>query len=266
MKRFKVRVCCALVALVALGAAVPSAWAGANYSNVILGDGPIGYWRLGESATTGTASDSSGLPTGRGGVYSRAVTSGVPGAINGDPDTAASFDGLSSFVEVYGGPTNPYNLANSFTLEAWVINNGPLEPNVARILSTRILSGTGSPSTTGGFGFGVLRSGAMRFTTFGIKDYDSSLTTLPVDGAWHHVVLVLDSNNTANFYLDGQLTDAITASKATASSPSNLNIGRNPIPDGSGLSEYFNGSIDEVAIYNVELTADQVLAHYQAAK
>ena len=50
----------------------------------------------------------------------------------------------------------------------------------------------------------------VQFTTFGVKDYDSAATNIPIDGLWHHLVLVLDSTNTANFYLDGQLTDAMT--------------------------------------------------------
>lgn len=253
-----------LLGLLVLGGATPGVFAGANYSNVILADAPIGYWRLGEPQTTATAAELTGM--GRSGVYSRGVTSGATGAIDGDTDTAATFDGVAGYVEVYGGPTNPYNLQSSFTLEAWVINAGPLEANAARILSTRILGGTGTPSSTGGFGFGVLPNGSMRFTTFGIKDYNSGSTMLPVDGAWHHVVVVFDSSSTANFYLDGQLTDSIAGPSPAASSPSNLNIGRNPIPDGGGFSEYWNGSIDEVAIYGAELTADQILAHYQAAK
>ena len=40
-------------------------------------------------------------------------------------------------------------------------------------------------------------------------------------------------------------------------------IGRNPV---STAEEFFNGNIDEVAIYNSELTDVQIAAHFQAGK
>jgi hypothetical protein len=273
MKRFYARGHWAWLALLVLGVAAPCGLADASYSTVILNDAPIGYWRLGEDGTNPVAADSSGsvTPMGRNGIYSRGVTSGVPGAIKGDPDTASSFDGMTSYVDIKGGPTgstaNPYNLINTpigFSLEAWVINNGVIESTVVgRILSTRVLP----PATSGGYGLGVLSSNNnVRFTTFGVKDYDSSLTNIAVDGNWHHIVVVLDSTNTATFYLDGQLTDSIPFSSPVRPSPTDLCIGRNPVPDGSLFYEYWNGSIDEVAIYNYELTGDQVAAHFKAAQ
>jgi large repetitive protein len=270
MKRFYGRGHWAWFAVLALGAAAPCAWADISYSSVIIGDSPVGYYRLGESQTTSVAADSSGYQFPRNGLYSRGVTNGVTGAIKGDPDTAASFDGMTTYVDIASGQSSPFNNTNSFSLEAWVINKGPIEsPTAGQIISTRVLP----PATSGGFGLGVLTSNNnVRFTTFGVKEYDSAATNIPIDGLWHHLVLVLDSTNTANFYLDGQLTDAIPfGSPARAgrgrTSPSDLCIGRNPVPDGNpGFYEYWNGSIDEVAIYNYELTSDQVLAHFMAAQ
>jgi hypothetical protein len=265
MKRFSGRGHWAWIAVLALGVAAPCAWANITYSTVIIGDQPVGYYRLGESQTALIAADSSGYQSPRSGIYSRGVTNGVAGAIHGDPDTAAAFDGTTTFVAVDSGQSSPFNKTNSFSLEAWVINNGVIEsPTVGRIISTRVLP----PATSGGFGLGVLTSSNnVRFTTFGVKDYDSGQTNIPVDGNWHHIVVVLDSTNTANFYLDGQLTDAIPFGSPCRTSPSDLFIGRNPVSDGNpGFYEYWNGSIDEVAIYNYELTSDQVLAHFMAAQ
>src|SRR5207245_11531900 len=117
--------------------------------------------------------------TGWNGVYSRGVTSGVPGAIKNSPDTASSFDGMSDYIDLYGAAANPYNLSNGFTLEAWVINNSPSEgASTGRIFDTRILP---TSSTAGSYGFGVLTgSNLMRFTTYGIQDYDSNVL-VPVD-------------------------------------------------------------------------------------
>ena len=111
-----------------------------------------------------------------------------------------------------------------------------------------------------GFGWGILQSQAVRFTTYGIKDFDSSPTVVPIDGAWHYVAVTFDSTGTATFYLDGQLTDSITDAQArpARSSEFDLWIGDNP----SGPKNTFNGSIDEAAIYNYVLTDAQVASHY----
>jgi hypothetical protein len=275
MKRFCAKGHWGLVVLVVLGAAAPCAWADISYSSVVQADNPVGYYRLGESGSAAIAVDSSGAADSRQGFYSRGVVSGVPGAIKGDPDTAASFDGMTSFVEIAGGTSssgalhNPFTLTVSFTVEAWVINAGSLE-NYSRILSTRVLP----PATSGGYGLGIIGSNNnVRFTTFGVKDYDSANTNIPVDGNWHHIVVVLDSGNNANFYLDGVFTDFVSHTAPANRSPSNLHIGRNPVPDGNtagtangGLFEFWNGSIDEVAIYNQELTDAQIAAHFAAAQ
>lgn len=255
--------------VLALGMALavaPSAMAGAQYSSTILADGPIGYWRLGESQTTAIATEATG--SGRDGGYTRGVTSGVPGAIAGDPDTAASFDGLTAAVSVPNigditkGTGDPFTLNNSFTLEAWVINQGQAVVNPARSPVGRIVS-KGWPANPLGYGWGILGNNSMRFTTYGIKDYDSSLTVVPQDGAWHYVALVFDSTNAANFYLDGVLTDSIAGPAPAGNTALDLMIGRNPA---SSAEEFFNGNIDEVAIYNVELTPDQIAAHYKAGQ
>jgi hypothetical protein len=245
-----------------LGAAVPCAWANYGYSIVVIGDGPMGYWRLGESQTTPFAADVSGNTPSHNGVYSRGILSGVAGAIIGDPDTAATFNGASGYIDV--GGAGAFDLLMSFTLEAWVINNGQTDsPYASRILSTR--------SGSGGYGFGLQNApndpnpNALIFTTFAIKDYYSTAAVVPEDGQWHHVVVVFDSTLTANFYLDGNLADSIPPDAGNGPvnpSPFDLNIGRNPIVDGGGFSEYFNGNIDEVAVYNYELTAAQIMSHY----
>src|SRR5438094_959851 len=146
-------------------------------------------------------------------------------------------------------------MGNSFTFEAWVINagqGGPANTPLGRIVSR------GWPGRFG-YGWGILSNDGMRFTTYGIKDFDSSLTVVPRDGNWHHVAVVFDAFNTANFFLDGVQTDAIPHTSAAAKTDLDLIIGRNPA---STAEEFFNGSIDEVAIYNVELSGDQIAAHY----
>jgi hypothetical protein len=189
------------------------------------------------------------------------VVSGAPGAIVGDTDTAATFDGMTTSVDVPAIGSDPFNLSNGFTLEAWVINQGQGVLNPSRSPLGRIVS-NGWPGNLG-FGWGILTDNGMRFTTFGIFDYDSHISVVPQDGAYHYVAVVFDSTNTANFYIDGKLTDSISATAPVKAAALDLMIGRNPA---STAEEFFNGNIDEVAIYNVELTAAQIATHYTAGK
>ncbi len=65
-----------------------------GYAATVLGQNPAGYWRFGESSGT-IAADSS--PSLDGGTYTGGVTLGQPGAIIGDSNTAATFDGSTGY-------------------------------------------------------------------------------------------------------------------------------------------------------------------------
>src|SRR5207245_2849368 len=67
-------------------------WQRCGYAGTVLNDNPLGYWRLGEpGGTTLVDATSNHLD----GSYSGTPTLGVTGALTGDPDTAASFNGTS---------------------------------------------------------------------------------------------------------------------------------------------------------------------------
>lgn len=238
------------------GLAAPTVFAGDQYAATILADSPVGYWRLGESDPSMPAADATG--NGNDGTYFGGVMLGQPGAIVGDPDTAAAFDGSSAFVDIPSTPGGTFDLTANFSLEAWVINNGQ-NPDIhlGRIVAN---GGIGLR----GYGWGILPNNEVRYTTWGILDFDSRLTIVPQDSAWHYLALTFDNTATAYFYLDGQLTDTITDPQArlARSSEFDLIIGDTP----TGLQEFYNGTIDEVAIYNYVLTADQIAAHFQAAQ
>src|SRR5262249_4091197 len=75
---------------------VPAETGGVTYAQQVLLDSPAAYWRLGE-ASGNTAKDASG--NGVNGVYQGSIGLGAKGAIANDPDTAATFDGATSFVD-----------------------------------------------------------------------------------------------------------------------------------------------------------------------
>ena len=77
-------------------------------------------------------------------------------------------------------------------------------------------------------------------------------------GKWYHIVATYDGQ-TATTYLDGVVdgTDAYGSPTALSTDANDIQIGRYYASD-----RYLNGVVDNVRIYNISLTADQVKALY----
>ncbi|MFA6088952.1 MAG: immunoglobulin-like domain-containing protein [Candidatus Woesearchaeota archaeon] len=76
------------------------------------------------------------------------------------------------------------------------------------------------------------------------------------DTNWHHVVVGFNQS-TGFLYLDGVLVDNKTISGKPGNGLGNLYIGKAPMD-----SKIFNGSIDEVRIYDYALSHEQIVALY----
>ena len=88
------------------------------------------------------------------------------------------------------------------------------------------------------------------------------------DGSWHHVAFTWDSgsktsaNNIAKIYIDGSLTDsdAIGNTWGGGEAPAFFSVGRNEIQD----SNYFNGHLNDLALFSDVLTSSEVSAIYNS--
>lgn len=215
-----------------------------SYVSVIMADGPLGYWRLGE-VSGAVVADSSGN-----GYTGTAVncTRGAAALINNNGgDLATQGDGTSSQITV-GAVPSLYGLNRSFSIEAW--------------LKPAFNSSSSGIWSSGASGF------CMRRNTDKIeilKDYIASLGTFAVGlaaGVRYHVVGVVDASGTFTLYVNGTAAGTISVSTQTFGG-SFVRIGA----DGSNaatVGTFLDGVIDEVAVYNKVLTAAQVLAHYRA--
>jgi hypothetical protein len=76
-------------------------------------------------------------------------------------------------------------------------------------------------------------------------------------GEWVFIAVTRDSNNEASIYVNGELEKSFVDSTKSKFSHS-AQIGGDTI-DG----EYFHGSIDEIAIYNIALSKDKIQQLYQ---
>ncbi len=85
-----------------------------------------------------------------------------------------------------------------------------------------------------------------------LNDYNG--TTVINDGAWHHVAITYDGT-TMRFYVDGVLDLAVPTATNLNTTDQNLRIGTIALPS-SG--ENYQGSIDEVRIWNVARTQEEL--------
>jgi hypothetical protein len=117
MKLLKTSLLRSFLTLVMIFAA--AAGARADYRSTILGDSPAGYWRLDETHLNQTCTNygSAGAPLNA--YYNLGKFVPTPGAIAGDTDGCAAFDGVMDRVEVPYTPT--LNPSGSFSVEFWAL-------------------------------------------------------------------------------------------------------------------------------------------------
>ncbi len=217
-----------------------------KYAGTVLADTPANYWRLGEQKGT-TAYDATGNNTGSysGGAAIRQFDA----VLHKDIDTAVAFDGGDDYLETTVTAAQP----RGFSVEAWFKTDNDTGH---RGLVNKYLSGSSNGFQT------FISNGELNawyYTATGSTSiYATGDANLFVaDGRWHHHVATFDTGG-VSLYLDGQLVKTAgwsgTAGNSSETNP--LIIGR--------YDHYFDGLIDEVALYNDVLTADQVMAHFQA--
>ncbi len=189
------------------------------------------------------------------GAYVNGVTRGVSGALPGDPDTAASFDGVNDYVQVLN-PTGIPVGSSARSVEAWFKTT-----SAAR----QVIFDYGSLGTQQEFGLWINAGGAA-MTAWGWGGGNDKSFTLaaPVNnGAWHQVVITYDGT-TLVLYVDGVALPSQTATRNTSVDAYGFGIGAviNPGDGGGNSGGFFSGSIDEVALYTTVLDQATVTDHY----
>jgi hypothetical protein len=210
--------------------------------------GGAGYYFSNNTYGSGGGGSSFVMPTGSSAIsYSLAGTA-ADGALAITPATinnALAFDGANDYVALPS--TTPVPVGSSaYTIEAWI------KPNAMGVYG---IIGWGNYGSTN-------QVNALRLDANGVYNYwwanDLYAPTGSLAGAWHHVAATFDGT-TRRIYIDGVIKAQDTPTTLlNVPNASNLRIGSTcPGPCGG---EYFPGSIDEVRVYSVGLTAAQVQA------
>jgi RHS repeat-associated protein len=218
-----------------------------TYSSVVLGSGGLqSYWRLGESSGS-SAADSAGNNQG---TYGGSPLLGQQGLVAG-PNTAAKFNGTSSYLSIPDGAG--LHPTSAITLEAWV------KPTAISGSSWAVLISKGAAEDY----YLELKPGGQPELAFNDSGVFVTGPNPLVAGQTYHLVGTYDGS-TMRLYVNGTQVASKATTAAIASSSDSLNVGA--YANGSARSAYFNGVIDEVAVYNTALSASAVSAHYSAAQ
>ncbi|MBI2076721.1 MAG: LamG domain-containing protein [Candidatus Aenigmarchaeota archaeon] len=173
--------------------------------------------------------------------------------------SGCSFDGINDFIDIGKAVYDPGPSAG-LTLSAWVKAAGT---SAQTILSNN--DGSGAYYILNIRDGGTIRLGLYESDCGDYTFIQVNTTDTITAGAWHHIAGVMDRSTTnAYIYIDGALkkTLSIPELDSMSCSGNDLEIGREDAGTPAG-SSYFNGTIDEVAIYNVSLSASDILNLYQ---
>jgi hypothetical protein len=206
-----------------------------DFSTVGITDGLIGYWQF-----NGSAIDYSGNN------YNGTVSGAL--AVSGLNDRAYSFDGVDDYI------STDLSIKNvDKTISFFIKKDGA--PTAGAVVNQWY-----SPASW--LVYIVQTSGFVRYYSHNGSATDTITSTISVcDNSWHHVAMTYtSSNNLLSIYIDGtfNISKNLTVEEATTSS-NGLWMGRE---NGSTVYNPFQGTLDEIKIFNRPLTAEEVAIEY----
>jgi hypothetical protein len=204
-------------------------------------ENPVSLWRLNETGGT-KAADTMGVAPG---TYVNGPTLAVPGIVGDGVDTAASFDGVNDYVAI--APTAPLNMKDGVTLEAWAKADSLQGSMIRRNNSYEL-----RPRSDGSVLFRVWIGDTARSLT-------SAADTVSA-GDVHHLVGTYDGAS-MKIYVDGSQVASTPQTGTMTHDDNTLYIGRNDYSN-----TYFDGIIDEPAIYSGALSAGTIRDHFEEGK
>jgi len=212
--------------------------------------GMVSYWNFEEG--TGTIAHDS-VSSNHGTIYGASWTTGKVG-------NALSFDGINDYIEIGDVPSLDINSA--ITLEAWVKTAAAANHN--NPIASKDDDGSNREWYFGTC-FDANNPGKVRWTLntpnpswYGYElDSNEPLN----DGLWHYIVGTYDGSY-MRLYIDGieDSESPMARSGQIPNTQAHFRIGYT----GSSSTQYFLGIIDEVAVYDKALTAEEIRNRYNS--
>jgi len=232
-----------------------------GYAGVVLAtSGLVAYWRLNEASGVTAVAAAGGVDATH--VNGPTVVAGA----TTDGGSARVYNGTTQYTRtillrgLIGIVDRPEPMAGTIqdvgdnvTMEAWINRNGTAPGGWRGIVS----KGTGAYYMRLDGGTGQLALVKSRVSLLGVSTAGQGVPTT----GWHHVVCT--KNGAAiKQYIDGVDRTGTMTNATFIDNDEAISIGCDTYPTGG--AEFFQGGIDEVAIYNRVLTPAEVLAHYNA--
>lgn len=198
-------------------------------------------------STLGTGDIKDYSTTGNNGTLGAGTAANAPiwnasGKIGG----SYTFDGVNDYIQMQ---SQNYGYISEWSAEMWI--NGKVPPVGYSRLWT---FSTWLP----GFIFALTSANAVRVYSWDNEEQSVTTTATVSNNEWHHIAFTwVGSSGVVSIYIDGSL------SKSSTTTTNSFTLGTNTFLIG-GPSNYYNGTIDEVRIYNRSLSADQVYQNYLA--
>ena len=222
---------------------------GEHSSFVDFNNSLVGWWRFDNNFGDSSGNENNGTCSG----------SSCPNLTNGPRGLAYEFDGVNDYIQ--GPSSNQITGDNlqSISFSAWVKTNSITRSYIASLKrfssqSTLIslVSNSAGESTNPGT-LGVLIANEAGTHTY--LEYDGGYN----DGSWHHLVATVD-NNLRTIYVDGINVGYNNDGMQNVSG----NTAYMAIGSFDSTQLFFNGSIDDVMIFDRALSYDEVESLYNA--
>lgn len=236
--------------LVMLAAIASIIMVSATVSAQVYPEGMVSYWKFDEGSGI-TAFDSVGTNDG--------TLANGPVWTTGIVDGALSFDGLDDMIVV---PHSSSLSLEKFTIEAWIKryqNREFGEPILVKRYETSWMDNYGMYISPDGI-VGASCYSPDIWSWFGVGSRRNISA-----GEWYHIAATY--NRTAfKIYINGELDNSVSIQYRPYQNNYPLVIGRATVGDPCLFrpeAPSFYGIIDEIAIYNRALSAEEIQQHYQ---
>ena len=187
----------------------------------------------------------------------------LPNELNTSANTANDTGVNSLYSMDFNAPSSAYvdlgiiteiNGLSNFTFSVWIKPVSPLGGSQGIVFGNR-------DTSVGGKGIAFALHGQY-LTGTNYVYFENNLLTLPAGtftfDQWSHVVITYD-NATLAAYVDNSLINSVSLANKSLTSTATFNLGRDV---GAPVGKYFNGQIDEFAIFNKALNATERAALY----
>ncbi len=199
-------------------------------------------FHMDEAAWSGAAND---VTDSSGSNHNGTTNGGANTIAEGKFGRAGDFDGTNDYISVPN--SSAINPSTAITVELWAKSDTATWNSSYMLASKRNSYILGPISGGTEMRFYIYSSGAWRYAS-----YTPSISITE----WHHYAGTFDGTN-IRLFIDGVQVGVTSYSGTISSDTGPLSIGRD-----DGQTRYFDGKMDDVAVYSRALGVTEITAHY----